>query len=70
MARVATGTVVQRFFSFPSVIARQGDQTRELSEKRRDAWLARLKRADVKPESYLYIRVCSDHFVSGMPSKL
>ena len=40
----------------PSVSAHQGDQTRE-------AWLARLKRADLKPESYLYVRVCSDHFV-------
>ena len=52
------------------MIVHQGDQTQELSQKRRDAWLARLKRAELKQESYQYVRVCSDHFVNGMPSAL
>ena len=30
----------------------------------------RLKRADLKQESYQYVRVFSDHFVNGMPSAL
>ena len=42
----------------------------QLSQKRRDTWLARLKRAELKQESYQYIRVCSDHFVNGMRSAL
>jgi len=29
----------KRFFRLPSVSAHQGDQTRELSERRREAWL-------------------------------
>ena len=60
----------KRFFRLPSVIVHQGDQTQELSQKRRDAWLARLKRADLNQESYQYVRVCSDYFVNGMPSAL
>lgn len=35
-----------------------------------ETWLARLKRADLKPDSFPYIRVCSDHFVNAMPSNL
>ena len=56
----------KRFFRLPSVIVHQGDQT----QKRQDAWLARLKRADLKQKSYQCVRVCSDHFVNGMPSAL
>ena len=32
--------------------------------------VARIKRADLKPEQYCNTRVCSDHFVSGSPSAL
>ena len=38
--------------------------------KRRGEWLARIKRDDLRPEKWEYVRVCSDHFVSGMPVKL
>ena len=30
----------------------------------------RIHRQDLKPESYLTICVCSDHFVTGIPAKL
>ena len=33
----------KRFFRLPSISAHQGDQTQELSKRRREAWLARLK---------------------------
>ena len=41
-----------------------------MSERRRREWLAAIQRQDIKPENYLYTRVCSEHFVSGQPSTL
>ena len=58
------------FFRLPSVILHQGQRTYELSKRRQEVWLSRLNRSDIKPESYAHTRVCSDHFVTGMPSKL
>ena len=60
----------KRFYRLPAVVNHQGEQTRELSQKRRDTWVARIRRQDIKPKNYPYTRVCSDHFVSGMPSSL
>ena len=59
-----------RFFRLPTVITHQGEQTRLLSERRSREWLAAIRRQDIKPENYPYTRVCSEHFVSGQPSKL
>ena len=58
------------FFRLPSVISHQGPQTQELSKRRQDAWLAKIKRDDLLPDQYQNTRVCSDHFVCGFPSKL
>ena len=58
------------FYRLPAVITNQGKQTQELSERRRRSWLAAIRRKDIKSESYAYMRVCSEHFVSGKPSKL
>ncbi len=58
------------FYRLPAVISNQGPQTQELSEKRQRSWLAAIRREDIKPASYPYIRVCSDHFKSGKPSSL
>ena len=58
------------FFRLPTVIKHQGEQTRLLSERRRREWLAAIRRQDIKPGNYPYTRVCSEHFVSGQPSKL
>ena len=41
-----------------------------LGVRQQDAWLLRIRRQDLKPESYATIRVCSDHFVTGRPAKL
>lgn len=35
------------FFNIPLVIKHQGDQTKELSKKRRDQWLANIRRDSV-----------------------
>ncbi len=41
-----------------------------MTKRRRELWLAKIKREDLKPNQYEYVRVCSDHFISGAPSKL
>ena len=51
------------FFSVPAVIHNQGDKTREVSFKRRQAWVARINRKEWVPSSSS--RVCSEHFLSG-----
>jgi hypothetical protein len=53
------------FYRLPSVVTHQGDKARELSQKRRNTWLARIRRADLVPEKYANTRVCSRHFVTG-----
>ena len=45
----------KRFFRLPAVVSHQGEQTLQMSKK---------------PEQYQYVRVCSDHFISGAPAKL
>ena len=58
------------FYRLPSIINHQGAKTESLSRKRRDAWLAKIRREDIVPEQYYNIRVCSDHFIKGSPSNL
>lgn len=55
------------FYRLPAVICNQGTQTKALSRKRQDAWLAKIRR---EAEQYYNIRVCSDHFINGSPSHL
>lgn len=52
------------FYRLPAVITSQGEKTFELSQKRRDTWLAHISR-DIKESNLPYTRVCSDHFVTG-----
>jgi len=52
------------FYHIPAVLEHQGEKTFELSSKRRQEWLARINRKDWVPSKN--VRVCSDHFVSGM----
>ena len=51
------------FYRIPKIIDGQGAKTKDLSIKRRSAWLASLNRKDWKPGNGA--RVCSDHFISG-----
>ncbi len=60
----------KRFFRLPAVVSHQGERTLQLSKERRETWLARIKREDLKPNQYEYLQVCSDHFISGAPAKL
>jgi hypothetical protein len=53
------------FFHLPVVITHQGAETKSLSKKRQEVWLAKIKREDIVKEQYYNVRVCSDHFISG-----
>ena len=59
-----------RFYRLPSVITHQGVQTKERSQERQLAWLAKIRREDLLPGQYKNVRVCSTHFLSGAPSTL
>ena len=53
------------FFKLPSVIKHQGLLTEKLSQKRRDQWIANIKRDAVKHGDIKYPHVCSIHFHEG-----
>lgn len=52
------------FFSVPTVVRRQCNQTLEVSTKRRAEWFRRLNRGYINTNATHY-KVCSEHFVSG-----
>ena len=58
------GTEIRDF-----LITHQGEKALELSGWRQ-LWLARIKRKNLRPDQYTNIQLCSDHFVSGLPSAL
>ncbi len=58
------------YFRLPKVVTHQGDKTFELSKRRRDEWLARIRREDITPKQHPDICVCSDHFIGGPAAKL
>ncbi|XP_061696017.1 52 kDa repressor of the inhibitor of the protein kinase-like [Syngnathoides biaculeatus] len=64
----------KRFFRVPKIRLHEGEGTMELSKKRQQKWLANIQRADLNEarvhKANGYLKVCSDHFVSGEPSKL
>jgi len=51
------------YHRFPAIILDEGERTRELSTRRRQAWIASLRRKDWEPTEHS--RVCSVHFISG-----
>ncbi len=51
------------FFRLPTVLTHQGPQTQELSKKRQELLVARIRK-------YPNTRVCSDHFAGGSPARL
>ena len=58
----------RNFFLIPKVIEHQGLATKELSGKRRTAWLAKINCKDWVPGPGS--RVCSDHYISSKPATL
>ena len=60
----------KRFFRFPKLLTHLGTQELDLSQRRRVAWLASLRRKELSLDQELNIRICSDHFISGSPAPL
>lgn len=54
-----------RFFRFPAIIVNQGEEIRELSERRRRQWFANIYRKEFDDKKAENSRVCSSHFISG-----
>ncbi|KAF4103866.1 hypothetical protein G5714_014853 [Onychostoma macrolepis] len=56
------------FYAIPTVRKREGKETEQLSQRRRDLWLARINRVNFQPTPHS--KVCSHHFTTGKPSYL
>ncbi|GFO11418.1 Zinc finger protein [Plakobranchus ocellatus] len=58
-----------RFFVIPKVRKNAGDQTKELTTRRRLAWISAIRRPDVTFDRVSTgLRVCSNHFHKGAPA--
>ena len=55
------------FFRIPKILVHQSEEVKELSTKRRLAWIAALDR---KRQPSIYSRICEDHFLGKKPAKL
>ena len=51
------------FHAIPTVRKFEGKETEELSQRRRDLWLARINRLNFQPTAHS--KVCSHHFATG-----
>ena len=53
------------YFRLPAIITRPNEEKQALSKERRATWLARIRRDDLSSNPSDFVRVCSDHFISG-----
>ena len=58
------------FYRIPKIIRKRGEETRKLSEKRRNGFVAAICRRDITAKILDHDRICSRHFLSGMPASL
>lgn len=58
------------FFKVPSIISHQGKQTLEISKKRREKWLANIRRDAIETGEVKMAFVCSFHFHQGNYKKV
>ena len=58
------------FYRLPAVTKHQGEQTLELTTKRRNEWLSNINRGKVPDSTANNFRVCSDHFHNGNDNKI
>lgn len=58
------------FFRIPAVIATRGSAEKELTQRRRDGYLAAISREHITDKILKNDRICSKHFVSGKPAYL
>lgn len=60
----------RNYFRLPAIITRSNDEKQALSKERRTNWRARIRRDDLSSKPSDFVRVCSDHFISGKPSSI
>ena len=53
-----------KFYRIPAEIVHQGEETAELSKRRRTLWVAKINRKNFTPANHT--RVCSLHFIKGI----
>ena len=58
------------FFRIPKVITTKGKELEKLSRKRREGFLAAVRRSDLTEKIISNDRICSRHFLSGKPACL
>ena len=58
------------FFKIPTVITNRGAAERELTQKRRNGYLAAISRDKLTEKIIRNDRICSKHFISGRPAYL
>ena len=58
------------FYRIPTVVTTRGSAERELTQKRRDGYLAAISRDDLTEKILPNDRICAKHFISGKPAYL
>ena len=58
------------FYRIPKIIRYRGEETRKFSKKRRNGFVAAICRHDITAKILDHDRICSRHFLSGMPASL
>lgn len=59
----------KKYYRIPSIIRKKGPDLEKLSKNRRGKWVKALCRKDFKPNDEKKIdslKVCSDHFITGI----
>ena len=54
------------YYRLPAIVKRNNKKKQELSRERRALWLSRIRREDLSSDPPEWVRVCSDHFISGV----
>ena len=55
------------FYRLPAIVKRNNKEKQSISRERRATWLARtIRREDLSTDPPEWVRVCSDHFITGM----
>ena len=58
-----------KFSRVPKIVKNEGEMIKELTTRRRRAWISAISRGDLTDDKLEHERVCSRHFVSGQAAK-
>lgn len=54
------------FYRLPSILSKGGSLKVNLSVERREKWLNAIRRHDMTETKKSWLRVCEDHFITGI----